>query len=135
MAAPTPPPLDPVSLLAAGFAGVLAPQIGHQAAAYVVIVASSLMGALWALSRREPGVGSPGWLYVVMVTGSTSLVAAGASEALAEWMDLSVVWLVAPVSLAIAAVGHDWATAHRWGPDLAGKLLDIAQRVRGGARK
>lgn len=135
MTSPPPPPLDPVSLLAAGFAGVLAPQIGHQAAAYVVIVASSLLGALWALSRREPGIGAPGWLYVLAVAGSTTLVAAGASEVLATWVDVSVLWLVAPVSLAIAAIGHDWASVHRWAPDLIGKALDIAQTLRGGARK
>ena len=85
MAPPTSPPLDPVSLLAAVLVGILAPQTDHQAAAYVVIAASAMLGALWALSRRDPPDGAgqaprrrlPGWVYVPLVTGSTTLVAAG----------------------------------------------------------
>lgn len=146
MAPPTSPPLDPVSLLAAVLAGILAPQTGHQAAAYVVIAASAMLGALWALSRRDPPDGAgqaprrrlPGWVYVPLVTGSTTLVAAGASEIIAAWTDVSVLWLVAPVSLGIAAVGHDWMTVHRWMPDFLGRVLDLVQAFRGarqGGRK
>lgn len=119
----TPPPdpqLDAVYVATA----VIATLTGGQAAPYVgpyaVIAAAAMVGAVFSITRNPAALTR--WqslAWVLWLTGLslllTGAVAAGLEQALqaAGWAVPSR-YLLVPVSLGIAGVGHDWQAVALW---------------------
>lgn len=101
--------IDPVSAAVAVFAAFLSPVAAQVMGAYAVIFISAAFGAGWALMRREKSSlwGAIG--FILLLTGTATLVTAGVAQLINSWTKLeNANLLLAPVALIIGAVGHDW---------------------------
>ena len=110
-----PNPLDPVSAAIAGLTVFVGPTLATYLGAYSVIVIGATVGSGIALLRIEelPRFSALG--FVTLMIGMSSLVTTGVAEIINIWAKLdSVNWLLAPVSVGIAGVGHDWPRVAKW---------------------
>lgn len=114
--------LDPVSAIIMVLTAFLSPALAHVMGTYSVILVAAAFGAGWALMRREKGP-LPGAIgFVVLVTGTSTLVTAGATELLNSYLKLgSTNFLLAPVALLIGGIGQDWPRVLPW---FTAKILD-----------
>lgn len=99
-------------LLTAAFGPVLAGIIGP----YSVIIICALVGGGWSLSRREPTDRGSATIFLLLITSSATFLTVGASYILNHlWLSLeSATWLLAPVSMLIGIIGHDWPRVGKW---------------------
>lgn len=110
--------LDPVSALIAGFTVFVGPTLATFLGAYSVIIVGAAVGSGIALLRIQelPRFGAIG--FVTLMIGLSSLVTTGVAEIINIWARLdSVHWLLAPVSVSIAGIGHDWPRVVAWGSE------------------
>ena len=117
------PPLDAVHVavvvVAAIGGGEIAPYVGP----YLVILAAAVVGAVFSLMRREPmsrwqALGWVLWLSILSLL-LTGAIAAGIEIALLKvgW-EVPSRYLLALISMAIAAVGLDWPKVALWAAGL-----------------
>lgn len=107
-------PLDLASFLAAVLAIFVAEPIAHAMGVYAAIIIAAVFGAGLALVRAEAMSRWASVRYLVLMTGIATISTVGVAESINHWVKLdSVNPLLAPVSLVIAAVGHDWARVAR----------------------
>lgn len=128
----TPPPdpqLDAVSVAVVAMTALAGGEVARYAGPYVVILAAALVGAVASIMRR-PDVLTR-WqslAWVCWLTGLslllTGAVAAGLEQALqvAGWAVPSR-YLLVPVSLGIAGVGHDWPAVATWAAGLVRRII------------
>lgn len=133
----TPPPdpqLDAVSVAVVAMTALAGGEVARYAGPYVVILAAAVVGAVASIMRR-PDVLTR-WqslAWVCWLSGLSLLlsgaVAAGLEQALqvAGWAVPSR-YLLVPVSLGIAGVGHDWPAVGVWA---AGLIRRRAERSAG----
>lgn len=134
----TPPPPDPhldaVSVAVVAITALAGGEVARYAGPYIVILAAALVGSVASIMRR-PDVLTRGqslswvcWLTVLSLL-LTGAVAAGLEQALqaAGWAVPSR-YLLVPVSLGIAGVGHDWPAVATWA---AGLIRRRAERAGG----
>lgn len=122
--------LDPVSALVAAFTVLVGPTLATFLGAYSVIVIGAAVGSGIALLRVEqmPRLTATG--FVTLMIGLSSLVTTGVAEILNIWVQLdSINWLLAPVSVTIAGVGHDWPRVATWAVDKGFAMLPIKGRT------
>lgn len=125
MAGPTPVALDPVSVAALILTAAFGPHLSPVAAPYAVILLSASTGASWALTRREPGPRFSAAWFVLRINLSAVLLTWLIAEALRQWKpDLTTLWLLAPVSLLIGAIGDDWLGIGRWAVAKLRRVID-----------
>lgn len=125
-------PLDPVSLVAAGIAGLIVGDAGYQVATYVVVIASATLGALWAIRRRPVDAAMPWPIFAAMLIGSVSLCGAGVTLMIERATDLPFLWLLAPVCTVMAGIGDDWPKVGQALLVKGGALLDVIFRRNSG---
>jgi peptidoglycan/LPS O-acetylase OafA/YrhL len=111
----TPPPLDPVSVLAALITALAGPALAYYLGTYAVIILASSVGAGWSLSRREKEQKGHPTVFIILIGGTAIFVTTGIAEMARLYMGWSKSdWLLAPIALMIGAVGHDWPQLLRW---------------------
>jgi hypothetical protein len=134
MPAPTSEPhLDAVAVATVAVTALAGGEIAQYAGPYLVIMAAAIVGAVSSLMRRPEVVTR--WVALAWVAWLTtlSLLLTGAVSALLEHAIRQAGWevpsryLLVPVSLAIAGVGHDWPALLVW----AGRALKrlVARKV------
>lgn len=133
----TPPPdpqLDAVSVAVVALTAVAGGEIARYAGPYIVILAAALVGSVASIMRRPDVLSrwqSLAWVCWLTVLSLllTGAVAAGLEQALlaAGWSVPSR-YLLVPVSLGIAGVGHDWPAVAGWA---AGLIRRRAERKLG----
>lgn len=127
MASP-PPSIDPVSAIVAVLTAFLSPAVAHMMGTYSIIFIAAAFGAGWALMRRESGTLLGAISFVILITGTATLVTAGVTELLNSYLQLgSINFLLAPVALIIGGIGHDWPRVLPW---LATYTADFITRNR-----
>lgn len=108
-------PLDPVSALIAGLTVFVGPTLATYLGAYSVIVIGAVVGSGIALLRVEELPRFSAIWFVTLMIGMSSLVTTGVAELINLWARLdSVNWLLAPISVTIAGIGHDWPRVAKW---------------------
>ena len=102
--------LDLASFVAAVLAVFAAPPLAHFMGVYAAIIIAAVIGAGLALVRAEEMSRGRALGFVAVMTGVSTVVTVGVAEVVARLLKLETINpLLAPVSLLIAAVGHDWA--------------------------
>lgn len=127
------PKLDAVSVATVAVTALAGGEVAQYAGPYLVIMAAAIVGAVSSLMRRPEVVTR--WVALAWVGWLTalSLLLTGAVAALLEHAIRHAGWevpsryLLVPVSLAIAGVGHDWPAVMLW----AGRSLKrlVARKV------
>lgn len=121
-----PGPLDPVSALVALFTVLVGPALAQFLGAYAVIIIGAAVGSGMALLRCEPQARMSAATFMALMISLSSLVTVGFAELANLWLKLqSINWLIAPISLGIGAIGHDWPKVIKWA---ANKALTIFER-------
>ena len=135
----TPPPtdtqLDAVSVVTVALTAVAGGEVARYAGPYIVILAAAIVGSVSSIMRRPDVLTrwqSLAWVcwlsgLSLLLTGA---VAAGLEQALqlAGWAVPSR-YLLVPVSLGLAGVGHDWPAVATWA---VGLIRRRAERGAGG---
>ena len=107
--------LDPV-VVAATIASILfSPELAAVAGPYAVIIASSIVGAAWALGRRDSSskLGAGG--FMLRIVGTSMLVTVGVTKLIGWGMGVDdPTWLLTPVALVVGGIGDDWPRLGRW---------------------
>lgn len=103
-------PLNLASVLAALFAVHASPYAAAALGAYAAIILAAVAGSGWALTRStKPRTGGKAALFVVLLVATSTVVTVGVAEMVhSYWQSVSSTDLVAPLALAISAVGDDW---------------------------
>lgn len=108
------PSLDLASFFAAVLAVFVAEPIAHAMGVYAAIIIAAVFGAGLALVRADAMSRWASVRFLVLMTGIATIATVGVAEFINHWIRLnSINPLLAPVSLVIAAVGHDWPRAVR----------------------
>lgn len=128
----TPPPdpqLDAVSVAVVAMTAVAGGEVARYAGPYVVILAAAVVGSVMSIMRRPDVLTrwqSMAWVVWLTVLSMllTGAVAAGLEQALhaAGWAVPSR-YLLVPVSLGIAGVGHDWPVVGSWAARLIQRVV------------
>ncbi len=127
-----PPGIDPVNAIAVALTVFLSPAVAYVLGAYSVIFIAALVGAGWALLRREQHGLAGAFFFVILLTLTSTLVTVGIAHGVNTWLGLeSVNVLLAPISLLVSAVGHNWKDVI---PFLVEKAFDLVAPGVGFAR-
>lgn len=88
---------------------VYAPSVAAVVGPYVVIVLASVLGASFAVKRREKTTRLGALLYFLRVAGVAVLVTVSVASAVSSYYDnLTERVLITPIALIVGAVGDDW---------------------------
>ena len=119
----------------ASLAVVAVALLGPLAGPYVVIVFAALAGSLWALSSTQTITRSAGAWLVLRCTTLAVVLTSGVSEYLASAYGVAPGDSMAPVALAIGALGNGWKPVFSALSDgvamLAARLLKKAEGAEG----
>lgn len=129
MAAPTPVPLDPASIITAFFVGLVGPELAQVIGAYGVILFAASVGAAWSLSRKDDAP-NPAW-FMLRINGAAMLMTWLVAKA-AQWywsIEVEITWLLGPIAFIIGVIGDDWIQIGKWVIDLLGG--GIKSRIEG----
>ena len=108
-------PLDMAALLAALFTAWLGPRLGPVIGIYSVIVIASIVGAGFALARREPSAKLAPGLFMLLMVLATLIATVPITLLLVPHLPEVTVQVAAPVvALLVGAVGHDWERVGGW---------------------
>lgn len=103
------PVVDVVALATAIAALLFSSEVAWLVGPYMVIVAAAVLGASFALSRRERTTRSSAVFFMARIAGLAVLLTVSLAEAVnafrPEWQ---VRVLVAPIALLVGFVGDDW---------------------------
>lgn len=116
--------IDPVAVVVALASAAIGPQLAAYVGPYVVIAASGLIGAAFALGRRPADSRLHWTLFVVGMTLLSMLFTVPVTEVVHHYADLETRWVLSPVALGIAWVGSDWGSVFSWIGVRLGRLIE-----------
>lgn len=126
----SPAPSDFVAVIALLGSALFSPALADVLAPYAATFFASLLGVMWALSRREndtaPGHWARGIIFVAKIVGAAMIV----TIPIATWVSPKIglpqdSYAVAPIGFLIGAVGEDWKPFLVW-------VRDFVMRWRSG---
>lgn len=98
---------------------VYAPAVAAVVGPYIVIVLASIVGASFAVKRRDKTTRLAALFYFLRVAGVAVLLTVGAAQLLSSYYDnLTERALITPVAFLIGAIGDDW-------PELRDKIVRV----------
>lgn len=123
--------LDPVAVAALLASIIFGPELAAIIGPYAVILLSSLVGAAWALGRRDTSVKLNACWFVLRLAATAMLVTVPLAALIGRltWGgDAS--WMLAPIALIVGAVGDDWPRVGQWAFSCLGRVFE--RRAGGG---
>lgn len=122
---PTPDPqLDAVTVAVVLIGAIAGGEVARYAGPYLVIAAGGVVGSVAAVMRHPEHLDRWRALGMVALLTGLSLLLTGAvaygvevAMAMAGW-SMPTRYLLVPISIGIAAVGHDWPAVLRWAAGL-----------------
>lgn len=107
--------LDIGAVFAALFTAFLGPKLGPVIGIYSVIAIAAIVGAGFALARREPGARPGPVAFVVLLVVATMITTVPITLLLVSYLPVVAAQVAAPlVALAIAGIGQDWTRVFVW---------------------
>lgn len=129
----SPTPWLDVVALATLIAGVVySPDVAAVVGPYIVVIAASVTGAAFSLKRREKTSRLAAFRYFLTVAGVAVFVTGLISWAVGSYYGVSERFLIAPVALAVGAVGNDWGSVLRFFASRALAVIDLFRGGKGG---
>jgi hypothetical protein len=129
---PTPPPLDIVTAAIALAGLVFAPAVAHAVGPYAVILLGAILGAAISAGLRPPDSRIGGATHMLIWVGLTVVLTVPASMVAVNYMPhVEVRWLLGPMAILIAGIGHQWPDVVRWGLSLAKRFAERFIEKRG----
>lgn len=114
MSSPPQSVLDVVGLGVFIAGRVYAPDVAAVIGPYFVLVLAAVIGASFAVARREQTTRLGAMWYFMRVAGVAVMLTGVAINALTNWNpDLTERVLIAPVALVIGSIGDDWGKFFR----------------------
>lgn len=108
-----------------------APNVAAVVGPYIVIVLASVIGASWALKRREKTSRTAALLYFLRVAGLAVLITVSlAGIGSSYYSSLTERVLITPVALMVGAIGDDWPKVLRALVRFLFKAIDLARGVK-----
>lgn len=115
MGNPTPPNLDPVSVVSAIALVVFGPVAAPYAGPYIVMLLGAFIGAMVALRMRSPDGGRTGAFgFVCILVVWSMAISIPVAWKFGDWAGQDWKWALFPVSLAAAAIGDKWVDIGKW---------------------
>lgn len=116
-------PLDLASFIAAVFGVFVAPKLAHLMGVYAAIFISAVAGAGIALIRAETMSRGRSMGFLTLMASVSIITTVGVAEIINHFLKLqSITPLLAPLAMAIAALGKDW-------PRIASGAWEVSLRV------
>jgi hypothetical protein len=107
---------------------VYAPAVAAVVGPYIVIVLASIIGASFAVKRREKTTRLAALVYFLRVAGLAVLVTVSiASAASSYYNSLTERVLITPVALIVGAIGDDWRALLHKSVRVIFSLVDLAR--------
>lgn len=105
-----------------------APSVAQMVGPYIMIVAASVVGASWALKRREKTSRLAAVGYFLRVSGLAVLITVSlAGIGSSYYSSLTERVLITPVALMIGAIGDDWPALLRAIVRFIFRAIDLAR--------
>lgn len=125
--------IDPLTILALIIAAVAGPRLAAVISPYAVIVIAATIGGAWSLgARATSGRFSAVW-YFVRLLATALVITTSLAKIFGHWVPwVDAQYLIAPIALAIGAVGDRWRAVFSWAMGAAGRILE--RRLGGGPR-
>jgi hypothetical protein len=125
MSSPPSPPIDPVSVATTIAAAIIGTDLAALIGPYAVIIVASAIGASWSLAGRPPMSSRQALRFVIHVVALACAVSVGIEAAISRWLTpVPGHWLLAPIAIAVGAIGDRWPAIGAWLLDRAGKAID-----------
>lgn len=118
------------------FAGVFySPASAAVIGPYIVIIMASVIGASFAVARREKTTRLGALFYFLRVSGVAILLTGIGANVTSSYYDvLTERVLIAPIALLIGSVGDDWGKVLRAATDFFFRALDLFRQGKGGGQ-
>lgn len=127
MTTPLPPPPIDVVTAATTLAGLLfAPAVADAVGPYAVILLGAVLGASISAGLRPPDARIGSVLHMCIWVGLALVLTVPASLLAVAYMPtgVEVRWVLGPVAILIAGIGHRWPEVAQWGLGLVRRLVE-----------
>lgn len=112
---PSPPQLDPSTVLTVVFAAIFGPQLAAYVGPYAAILIGAVVGAAWSLGRQPVTSRFDAVAYFLLMALTAAIFTVPTANALGQWLKMDdPQWLFAPVATFIGGVGRDWPHLASW---------------------
>ena len=129
MSAPPSPPIDIVTVVIALASAAFGPELAAYVGPYAVILLGALLGAAWSASRKEPGTRVSTLGHIALMVGWALMVTVPTALLAGKAFGWESKWLLGPVAVVIAGIGHDWPAVGKWALGLARSAIErVVQR-------
>lgn len=132
MTTPTPPPIDVVTVAIAVTTLLFGPAVAEFVGPYSVIFLGAALGGAWSASRREPDSRGSTVLHMALMIGLAVLITVPASSVASRQFGIELKWMLGPVAVVIAGIGHDWPRVGSWAVNLVRGMAESWAHRRGG---
>lgn len=127
------PQLDPVSVSVLVASILFAPEVAQIVGPYVVILASSTIGASFALARRQrTSRGGAIWFFVQVNGIAVLLTASVAAIANAFYPIADERAWFSPIAIALGFIGDRWPAVMNWGGRKISQIVDLLIKMKSG---
>lgn len=123
---PPPPPIDIVTV-ATTLAGLLfAPAVADAVGPYAVILLGAILGASISAGLRPPDARIGSFMHMCIWVGLALVLTVPASLIAIAYMPegIEVRWVLGPVAIVIAGIGHRWPDVAQWAMALLRRLIE-----------
>lgn len=132
MSTPAPPAIDVVTVAIAVSTFAFGPAVAQFVGPYSVIFLGAVLGGAWSASRRDAASRGSTIVHMMLMIGLAVLITVPAAGIASNYLTLDLKWLLGPMAVVIAGIGHDWPRVGVWAVEFARGLIETWANRRGG---